>query len=126
MTKSSPACKIALNALAQIHPRQRTHILDGDSSGGGYGAGRGISGKSEFPSRWDDRQTLDYICEIVKDPNSQWTQRTGKPGAKYTKNGKPVRWQVEGTRDNVDIMVIVEPDGQGIVTAYPTNIPPNP
>lgn len=55
-----------------------------------------------------------------------WTQQTGKAGAKLTKHGKPVRWTIEGTRDRVDIRVIVEPDGKGIVTAFPTNIPPNP
>ena len=34
-------------------------------------------------------------------------------------SGKPVRWAVEGTRDGVLIRVIVEPRGEGIITAYP-------
>ncbi|HCL3683736.1 TPA: EndoU domain-containing protein [Pseudomonas aeruginosa] len=40
---------------------------------------------------------------------------TGKPGAQFT----PVRWAVEGVRDGVSIRVIVEPHGEGIITAYP-------
>ena len=69
---------------------------------------------------------LNYISEVIQDPNSQWVQRTGQPGSKYTIAGKPVRWQIEGTRDSVNIKVIVEPDGKGIITAFPTNLPKNP
>lgn len=112
--------------VIKISPQQRLHILDGDSGGGGHGAGRGISGKSEFPAWWSDEQTIDYILDVIRDPYSNWTQQTGKPGARYTNKGKPVRWQVDGTRDTVSIRVIVELEGKGIITAYPTNIPPNP
>jgi hypothetical protein len=117
---------IDVDKLSQVNPQRQKHILDGDATGGGHGPGRGIPGKSEFPSRWSDKQTIEYISDVVKSPNSKWTQQTGKPGTKYTNSGKPVRWQVEGTRDGVDLRVIVEPDGQGIVTAFPTNVPRNP
>lgn len=111
--------------VANISSERQKHILDGDTNGGGHGPGRGIPGKSEFPSRWTDEQTMDYIKDVVKAPTSRWTQQTGKPGAEYTKSGNPVRYQVEGTRDGVNIKVIFEPNGEGIVTAFPTNIPPN-
>jgi hypothetical protein len=117
---------IDVNNLSQINSQQRTHILDSDATGGGHGPGRGISGKSEFPASWSDEQIMNYILEVIQDPNSQWVQRTGQPGAKYTIAGKPVRWQIEGTRDSVKIKVIVEPDGKGIITAFPTNLPKNP
>ncbi|MCO3953312.1 hypothetical protein DK265_14505 [Pseudomonas aeruginosa] len=52
-------------------------------------------------------------------PLFSWTQLTGKPGAQFTTKGKPVRWAVEGVRDGVSIRVIVEPHGEGIITAYP-------
>lgn len=117
---------IDVNNLAQINSQQRAHILDGDATGGGHGSGRGISGKSEFPASWSDEQIINYISEVIQDPNSKWVQETGKPGAKYTSAGKPVRWRIEGTRDSVNIMVIVEPDGRGIITAFPTNLPKNP
>jgi len=117
---------IDVNNLSQINSQQRTHILDSDTTGGGHGPGRGISGKSEFPASWSDEQTINYILEVIQDPNSQWVQRTGKPGIKYTISGQPVRWQIEGTRDSVNIKVIVEPDGRGIITAFPTNLSKNP
>lgn len=112
--------------VTQLSQEQLTHILDGDSNGGGHGSGRGICGKSEFPTRWSDEQTIAYITEVVLDANSRWTQQNGKPGNRYTKNGKPIRWQIEGIRDAVHIKVIVEPEGKGIITAFPTNIPLNP
>ncbi len=97
---------IDVNNLSQINSQQRTHILDSDATGGGHGPGRGISGKSEFPASWSDEQIMNYISEVIQDPNSQWVQRTGQPSAKYTIAGKPVRWQIEGTRDSVKIKVI--------------------
>ncbi|MCC3584403.1 MULTISPECIES: EndoU domain-containing protein [unclassified Microcoleus] len=117
---------VDVNNLSQINSQQRTHILDSDTTGGGHGPGRGISGKSEFPARWNDEQIINYISEVIQDPNSIWFQQNGKAGAKYTKRGNPVTWQIDGTRDGVNIRVIVEPDGRGVITAFPTNIPLNP
>jgi Bacterial EndoU nuclease len=117
---------VDVDNLSQINSQQRTHILDSDTTGGGHGPGRGISGKSEFPASWSDEQTMNYISEVIQDPNSIWFQQDGTAGAKYTKKGKPVKWQIDGTRDSVNIRVIVEPDGRGVITAFPTNIPPNP
>lgn len=110
---------VDINKLSQISPKRQTHILNSDKTGGGHGPGRGIPGKSEFPNRWSDNQTLEYISDVVKDPNSQWTQKATLPG-------KLIRWEVDGTRDGINIKVIVEPDGEGIITAYPTNVPKNP
>ncbi|MEP0873680.1 DUF4114 domain-containing protein [Trichocoleus desertorum AS-A10] len=113
-------------ATYKLSIARRKHILDGDQNGGGHGPGRNISGKSEFPSRWSDEQSVNNIYDVLKDPLSTWRQQTGSPGAKYTRNGDPVRWTVEGHRDGIDIRVVVEPDGEGIITAYPKNVQPNP
>ena len=115
---------VDVNNLSQINSQQRTHILEGDATGG-HGTGRGISGKSEFPPQWSDDEAINYISDIIEDPNSIWLQQNGKPGAKYTKTGKLVRWQIDGIRDGVKIRIIVEPDGKGVITAFPTNIPHN-
>ena len=40
-------------------------------------------------------------------------------GGLFTKAGKPARFAVEGVRDGVNIKVIVEPTGEGIITAFP-------
>jgi len=59
------------------------------------------------------------VSDLATDASASWTQLTGKAGADFTASGKPVRWAVEGVRDGVPIRVIVEPRGEGIITAYP-------
>lgn len=123
---TEPPLKTPKNPVDLTDPQARKHILDGDETGGGHRHGTGKPGKSEFPKDWSDAKILHEISDVATDPNSTWTQQTGSPGAKFTKSGKPVRWKVEGTRDGVDITVIVEPNGKGIITGFPTNTPPNP
>lgn len=48
----------------------------------------------------------------------QWQQITGKQGSQFTKSGQPVRYQAVGTREGVKIKIIIEPEGQGIITGY--------
>jgi peptidoglycan hydrolase-like protein with peptidoglycan-binding domain len=96
--------------------KARAHILDGDATGGGHGPGRGVPGKSEFPSRWSDEDVINNVESVANDPTS-----------KATPQGS--RTKIEGTRDGVDIRVVVEgPPGAGgrIVTGFPTNVPRNP
>lgn len=93
--------------------QRRTHILDGDATGGGHGAGRGISGKSEFPRGWSDNKVIDAISDIATDPNA--SRSIGRGG----------RTVVEGVRGGINIRVIVGKDGE-IVTGFPTNVPRNP
>ena len=104
----------------------RNHILEGDETDGGHRHGTGKSGKSEFPADWSDEKILHEVSDIATDPNATWEQQTGKLGAQYTKAGDPVRWKVTATHDGIDITVIVEPHGRGIVTGFPTNTPRNP
>jgi hypothetical protein len=91
----------------------RNHILEGDGTGGGHGPGRGVPGKSEFPSRMSDADVFHHISDVATDPLAF---REIQP------NG---RTRVEGTRDGIDIRVILEPNGR-IVTGFPTNVPRNP
>lgn len=102
-----------------LESKNRTnHILFGDITGGGH-LYPGINGKSFFPISWSKNKIMHYISEIATDPKSQWKQITGKIGNQTTKNGLPVRFQVIGTREGVNIKVIVEPGGEGIITGYP-------
>ncbi len=96
-----------------LDPKGEDHVLDGDATGGGHAPGAGKPGKSEFPSGWSRDKILGEISDVATDPIS-----TTSPG----RNGRTV---VNGTRDGVDIQVIVEPNGR-IVTGYPTNVPRNP
>jgi len=101
-----------------LDPQGEQHVLDGDgpNAGGGHRHGTGKSGKSEFPANWSDDKIKGEISDVATDPGSV---RTAQP------NG---RTKVQGTRDGVDITVIVEPNGRGgrIVTGFPANTPRNP
>jgi len=101
-----------------LDPQGEQHILDGDgpNAGGGHRHGTGKPGKSEFPANWSDDKIKGEVSDVATDPGSV---RTTQP------NG---RIKIQGTRDGVDITVIVEPDGRGgrIVTGFPTNTPRNP
>lgn len=91
---------------------RRSHILGLHRAGAGFG-------KSEFPASWSDDFIIHQISDIATDPGLTWIQQTGKPGAAFTKAGDPVRYAVYGTRHGIDIRVIVEPDGEGIITGHP-------
>ena len=76
--------------------------------------GRNIPGKSEFPPRWSDDRVIKEIESVANDPAS-----SRQPGRKD-------HTDVEGTRDGIDIKVVIESDGKTIVTSFPTNVPRNP
>jgi RHS repeat-associated protein len=101
-----------------LDPQGGHHVLDGDgpNAGGGHRHGTGKPGKSEFPANWSDDKIKGEISDVATDPGSS---RTTQP------NG---RIKVQGTRDGIDITVIVEPNSKGgrIVTGFPTNTPKNP
>jgi len=105
---------------------QIKHILDGDANGGGHGPGRGISGKTEYPSDWSDEDVIRRTLDVATHPDSTWTIQKGNADTGYTKKGELARWKVEGTREGIDMRVGVEPAGKGIITSFPTNVPKNP
>jgi len=92
---------------ARVSPDRRAHILEGDATGGGHRHGIGSPGKSEFPSDWSDDKIIEEVESVANDPASR---RTIQP------NG---RIRIEGTRDGVDIRVIIDADGASIRTAHP-------
>ena len=105
--------------LVNLASSQRTqHILKGDATGGGH-LWPGLQGKTPFPKNWSSEKIMHEISDIATDPNLTWKQITGKPGAQFTKSGKPVRYEVIGVRDGQKIKVIIEPSGEGIITGHP-------
>lgn len=96
---------------------RRNHILDGEvrpngTYGGGHRGGTSFPGKSEFPVGWSDEKIMHQISDVATDPHS--IVRPGRGGDIF----------VQGTRDGVDIEVLIR-NGQ-IWTGYPTNVPKNP
>lgn len=95
-------------------PARRTHILDGDATGGGH-LWPGNPGKTPFPQGWSGGRIMHEISDIAIDPVA-W-QNAGTQGS---------RTVLTGTRGGVDIRVIVNTNTGEIITGYPTNLPRNP
>jgi hypothetical protein len=62
---------------------------------------------------------MHYISDVATDPSLGWVQQTGKTGSLFTNAGAPARFTVSGIRDGFSIKVILEPAGEGIITAFP-------
>jgi Bacterial EndoU nuclease len=96
-----------LDAL-RVTPERTAHVLDGDGKGGGgHRHGTGQPGKTEFPVGWDDQKVIDTLLDVARRPD-QTPQRQEWNG----------RWAARGTRDDVEIVVVVARDGQ-IWTGFP-------
>jgi hypothetical protein len=100
-----------------------THILYGDSTGGGH-LWPGGAGKTALPESWDANKVMNTISDIATDPNLSWKAQTGSGGL-YTKSGKPARFVVTDSSgnlpvvDGVPVKVVIEPAGEGIITGFP-------
>jgi hypothetical protein len=103
--------------LVNLASSQRTtHILTGAATGGGH-LFPGAPGKTAFPQGWSGDQVMHHISDIATDPALKWVPQTGS-GGWFTKAGNPARFSVEGVRDRTNIKVILEPAGEGIITAF--------
>jgi hypothetical protein len=92
-----------------VTPERTTHILNGDANGGGgHRHGTGIPGKTEFPSSWDDKKIVDTVVDVARRPDL--------PPKHQESND---RWVARGTRDDVEVVVVVARDGR-IWTSWPT------
>jgi hypothetical protein len=91
----------------QLADDRKRHILDGDKWGGGHRHGTGKEGKTEFPPDWHDEQVSGAVLDVARHPDQppvyqEWNRR----------------WIAVGTRDNIEVSVVVQSDG-GIWTAWP-------
>lgn len=108
-----------------ISPKRLKHILTGDFNlsrwwnrklDGGH-IWPGLRGKSAFPKHWTVEDIKRHVSDIATDPNSI-VFGAPKNGSMYTKSGDPVRIRVFGERDGIMLKVVVEPAGEGIITAH--------
>lgn len=97
-----------LDAL-RVSPERATHILDGDPTpgGGGHRSGTGKPGKTEFPASWDDEKIMGHVLDVAQRPDcppvhQHWNDR----------------WVCSGTRDRVEVSVVVLRSGE-VWTAWP-------
>lgn len=92
----------------------KQHILYGDGESGGHRHSTGTPCKTEFPSYWDEDKIFQTVKQIAANDNLNW---------RLESNGYEV---AEETYDSVEIRVVVDPQRNEVVTAYPTNLPRNP
>lgn len=92
----------------------KQHLLYGDGSGGGHRHSVGTPCKTEFPSYWDEDKILNTVTMIAANDNLNWRRES---------NGYDV---AEERVDSVEVRVVIDPQRNEIVTAYPTNLPRNP
>lgn len=91
----------------RVSPERASHILEGDEYGGGHRHGIGKPGKTEFPASWDNKKVVAAALDIAREPDlppvyQDWNNR----------------WLCSGTRDGVEVSVIVLPGGE-VWTAWP-------
>lgn len=92
----------------RVTPERATHILDGDADGGGgHRHGTGRPGKTEFPASWDDTKITDTVLDVARRPD--------RPPVHQHWND---RWLCVGTRDSVEVSVVVLRGGE-VWTAWP-------
>ncbi|GAA2817944.1 WXG100 family type VII secretion target [Saccharopolyspora taberi] len=94
---------------ASVHhdAKSEKHIIEGESKNrGGHLHGTGRPGKTEFPASWGPDKILQEALDVAKNPDHVPQPDTG--------NG----WLVVGTRDGVEIQVVVNGDGS-VRTAFP-------
>lgn len=110
-TRSFVATNTVDDFVDLASPARRTHILDGDATGGGH-LWPGNPGKTPFPQGWSGDKIMHEISDIATDP-AAW-QNAVPQGSRTVLNG---------TRGGVDIRVIVDTNTGEIISGYPTNLP---
>jgi len=97
-----------------LSDKAKTHILYGNETGGGHLYGIGIPCKSEFPQDWTAEKIITTTKQIAANDNLSWERQ---------RNGYYV---AEQTIDGLDVRVVLDREKDGVITAYPTNVPRNP
>lgn len=121
MVRSSP--KEWEDKPVNVSPARRTHILDGDATGGGHGPGRKLPGKSEFPSTLTDDEIIAGIEAIANDPASYPGVSASHSPAAAGRQRTILRGVIKGVDTAV---VVVPPPGGEIITAWPIGVARNP
>lgn len=113
-------------AASYLSPYRMDHIAELHSA---RAANRDL-GKSLFPADWSDDKIFEAVRAVVWNASSRWTRGdddfSGKPGTLVNPWHKlpdveweiPARFRVDGYYDGVWLRVIVEPLGEGIISAY--------
>ncbi len=89
------------------------HILYGDEQGGGHHYSADRPCKTEFPENWDETKIIETVKKLAANDNADWRKED---------NGYYV---AEQPYEGLDVRVVLDQEGDDIITAYPTNLPRN-
>ena len=92
---------------------RRLHILYGDETGGGHHHSANRPCKTEFPESWNEDKIIETVKKLAANDNADWRQED---------NGYYV---AEQPYEGLDVRVVLDQEGDDIITAYPTNLPRN-
>ena len=85
----------------------------------------GVSGKNAFPKEWTAQKIMKVTSQIVVNPSTNWktTIPTDATLEKARQQHEHIRtrWKAKFMVDEVEVNVIVEPSGEGIITSHPTD-----
>ncbi|MFB8121827.1 EndoU domain-containing protein [Streptomyces bacillaris] len=110
-----------------LSPYRMDHIAELHS---GRAAARKL-GKSVFPEDWSDEKIFTAAQAVAADPSSRWSRGeddfSGEPGTLFNPWHRlpdvewaiPARFRVDGHYEGLALRVVVEPYGEGIISAYP-------
>ncbi|WP_081902667.1 EndoU domain-containing protein [Lentzea aerocolonigenes] len=114
------------HAASYISPYRMDHIAELHSS---RAVVRGNT-KSLFPAEWTDDKIFEAVQAVIGDAASRWTRGdddwSGEPGSMFNpwhpmddiEFEIPARFRVDGYFEDVKLRVVVEPLGEGVITAY--------
>lgn len=109
-----PAQPAPTHSAPMLTDRALRHITTGDSHGGGHMAGQNAPCKSEFPVGWDAEKIGQTVSRLAANDNLDWQTEGNGYQTAHARDGK------------LDILIVVNPRRNEIVTAYPVNVPRNP
>lgn len=110
---SQPAAERNTEGDPRLSDLRRLHILYGDESGGGHHHSANRPCKTEFPTNWDEEKIIETVKKLAANDNADWRQE---------ENGYFV---AEQPYEDLEIRVVLDEEGDDIITAYPTNLPRN-
>ena len=108
---------ILYGTLKDIQYKERPKIIKGHLH-------PGVSGKNSFPKEWTARKILNIASKIAIDSSTTWLPDIPSDQTIEEVHSKGdslrSRWQTTETIDGIEVNVIIEPSGEGIITSYPT------
>lgn len=102
-------------AVADLSPARRTHILDGDATGGGHRAGTGRPGKTEFPASWSDDDIIRAVMDTARRPQTVVDQAPQRESYLVSAEHGGVTVQVAVSRAGEVLTGYPAPGGPGVV-----------